>query len=202
MRHCRYAALLIWMVRLGSCIHACHLWSHGRRQGWRLSFSLALTWIPRPDSASIVPRQQCVSLLPLGRSCLGTMPTNGHIAQQSGCSAGKGMGVRLCFGIFIFLISGNCRFAWCYRSMLCLPCAGEKRDFEIFLSQHGGAAVDFGVRGGVNKNYPRLMGGCADLKRSRASWVRCRCACLLCDRCARCMSAWHRRHKARRLLQV
>ena len=93
------------MRLLGSCIHAAHLVSHGRRHGCRLSLLLARTWMPRDPSASIVPRQTLFSLLPLGRISRGTVPQSGHCAQQSGWTAGSWMGVWLCFGmLFVFLL--------------------------------------------------------------------------------------------------
>ena len=86
-------------LRPGSVIHASHRLSHGRRSGWFVSRLLALTCTPRPVRASIVPRHTCVSLLRCCRRCFGTSPTSGHVAQQSGFSAGSLICTIFRFGI-------------------------------------------------------------------------------------------------------
>ena len=87
------------IFRPGSVIHAFHRLSHGRRRGWLVSRDDALTRMPRPVSASIVPRQTWVSLLRCWRRCFGISPTNGHAAQQSGFSGGRVICTMFLFGI-------------------------------------------------------------------------------------------------------
>lgn len=87
----------------GSVIHMGHLWSHGRFSGWWLSLWLARIRVPLCVSASIVPRHTCVSFEFFGLATyFGTRPSNGHIAQQSGCSAGNCTCMIFLFGIILF----------------------------------------------------------------------------------------------------
>lgn len=91
------------ILRAGNVIHASHLLSHGRRKGWFVSRLLALTLMPLPVNASIVPRQTCVSLLLCWRRCFGTIPTSGQDAQQSGFSGGSLICTMFRFGILFFV---------------------------------------------------------------------------------------------------
>ena len=115
MRQSLNVWVLIPSLRCGRFIHECQRLSHGRRQGWLLSFSEARTFVPLCVRASIVPQHTCVSFEFFGRATyLGTSPSNGHSAQQSGCSAGSCICTIFRFGIVSFsfcLISGNCCFA-------------------------------------------------------------------------------------------
>ena len=90
-------------LRPGSVIHASQRLSQGRRSGWFVSRLLALTCTPRPVRASIVPRHTCVSLLRCWRRCFGTSPPSGHVAQQSGFSAGSLICTMFRFGMVISL---------------------------------------------------------------------------------------------------
>ena len=90
MRQSLNVCVLIPSFRCGRFIHECQRLSHGRRQGWLLSFSEARTFVPLCVRASIVPQHTCVSFEFFGRATyLGTKPRRGHSAQQSGCSAGS-----------------------------------------------------------------------------------------------------------------
>ena len=115
MRQSLNVCVLIPSLRCGRFIHECQRLSHGRRQGWLLSFSEARTFVPLCVRASIVPQQTCVSFEFFGRATyFGTKPRRGHSAQQSGCSAGSCICTIFRFGIVAFsfcLISGNCCFA-------------------------------------------------------------------------------------------
>ena len=101
MRHWMYDTFEMPSLRPGRVIHAAQRLSHGRRSGWLVSRLLALTCTPRPVRASIVPRHTCVSLLRCCRRCFGTSPTSGHVAQQSGFSAGSLICTMFRFGIAI-----------------------------------------------------------------------------------------------------
>ena len=103
MRQSLNVWVLIPSFRCGRFIHECQRLSHGRRQGWLLSFSEARTFVPLCVKASIVPQHTCVSFEFFGRATyLGTKPRRGHSAQQSGCSAGSCICTIFRFGIITY----------------------------------------------------------------------------------------------------
>ena len=121
-------SLKVWVLipsfRCGKFIHECQRLSHGRRQGWLLSFSDARTFVPLCVRASIVPQQTCVSFEFFGRATyLGTKPRRGHSAQQSGCSAGSCICTIFRFGIIIypFCKIGYFCFLSCCFVVFCNP---------------------------------------------------------------------------------